>query len=139
MWPLAPVACLFSGNSHQIFLRSQHSFDISGNPDSTLSRKARTFLLEVLPGNARMPSTVTRSISVRSGGESVQLLGGRQRSVSMKTGGAGLTAQVGRLPFDPLITTSLAPLIIALEPPWPLFTFQYAQRISFWGASRCRN
>lgn len=63
-------------------------------------KKSRTFLLEVLSGNARMPSTGTRSISVRSGGESVQLLGGRQRSVSMETGGAGLTAQVGRVLFD---------------------------------------
>lgn len=47
-----------------------------------------------------MPSTVTRSISVRSGGESVQLLGGNQKGVSMKTGGAGLMAQVDRVPFD---------------------------------------
>lgn len=104
-------------------------------------KKSRTFLLEVLPVNARMPSTVTRSIPVRSGGKSVQLLGGRQRGVSMKTGGVGLTAQVDRVPFDVWLFEGhlISPTDLCTEPPWPLFIFQCAERISFWGASRRRN
>lgn len=38
-----PVACLHSADSHQLFLRSQRSQDISGDPDSTLSRRAVPF------------------------------------------------------------------------------------------------